>query len=150
MLNLLVDKYEHQKDALVGNLFINGVRECFTLEDWEESTEHRVQRGGPWPVVLRNEGHINDLYSELYPEFHKGMIQFLVPGRRWIEFHVGNSSKDTLGCLLPGMWNTQKGLISNSKGAYVAAYKKILPYLLTKQKVTITYAPIPINIPTFQ
>lgn len=150
MLNLLVDGYEHQKDALVGNLFINGVKECFTLEDWEPGPEHRVDRGGPWPVVLRKEGHIHELYSEKFPDFHQGMIQFLVPGRRWIEFHIGNSSEDTMGCLLPGMWNLQKGKISNSTGAYVKAYKKIIPYLLKNEPVFITYATIPANIPTFQ
>jgi len=44
-----------------------------------------------------------------------------VKGFKYIQIHPGNYPKDTLGCLLPGEWNSRSMSVSNS----VVAYRKI-------------------------
>lgn len=143
-MKLLVKDYQHQGEALIGKLYIDGEFACYTLEDWEEDVNHRVKRG-TYKVFLRHEGRVNDEYSILFKDFHKGMLHILVPGRLWILVHCGNSPVDTLGCLLVGSSNSTNGKIDNSRAAYKRIYPKIAAELLVGKEVFIEYAEINIK-----
>lgn len=138
-MKLVVKDSIHQNDALVSKLYINDEFACYTLEDWEEGSEHRVARGGPYKVVFRKEGEVNKVYEAMYPKFHKGMIHILVPGRFAILIHGGNSPEDTKGCLLTGTTNNGFGMVEQSQLAYRRIYPKIADALSKGEEVTIYY-----------
>ena len=78
---------------------------------------------GYYDLGFRNEG---GKYREYTKKFvgHKGMIEVQnVLGRKYILFHIGNTAKDSEGCILLGnRANTnlkEKGFVCNSKDTYI-------------------------------
>jgi hypothetical protein len=145
-MELLVNGYSHQGEALISKFSINGVQQCVGLEDWKEGVDNRVQRGR-FKVRFRKEGRLNQLFSE-DPEFkgmHKGMLEVVIPGRRWIEIHPGVSPADTAGCYLPGTTNNVVGQVRESRKAYKKIYPVIAAALEAGEEVWMTYAPIDVK-----
>ncbi len=85
--------------ATVGDLYIDGVRECFTLEPAavDPANEgHPCIPEGRYRVGIRNS-----------PGFGPDTLEILkVPGRSDILFHAGNFAKDTKGCVILGLTYT--------------------------------------------
>jgi hypothetical protein len=81
-----------------------GVRLCYCLEPGMERVPHPGISSGLYPLRLRTVGAKHAAYLKWYKgDFHKGMVKICdVVGRDAIEFHVGNSISDTLGCSLCG------------------------------------------------
>jgi hypothetical protein len=139
-------------DATNGMIFIDGVFECFSLED--EYREQKI-RGetcipeGSYEVVLRKEGGFHQRYSSRY-SFHKGMLWVKsVPNFEWILFHLGNTDENTAGCILVG--DTQQdldvskdGFIGSSGNAYKKFYPKVAEVLENGEEVTLNVSKIKI------
>ena len=81
--------------ATLGRLFIDGNFQCFTLErPWLNN-----QRG----VSCIPEGTYNGAIQRS-PRFKRDLPELLdVPDRDQILIHMGNSPRDTQGCILVGM-----------------------------------------------
>ena len=139
-------------DATNGILFIDGVFECFSLED--QYQEKKVYGEtcipeGSYDVVLRNEGGFSERYSKKY-SFHKGMLWVKdVPEFQWILFHLGNTDENTAGCILVG--DTQQdldvskdGFIGSSGNAYKKFYPKVAEVLENGEEVTLNVSKIKI------
>lgn len=81
---------------------------CFCLEPGLMRTPEPIIPAGTYALKLRTEGEKHKQYSRDYAAkfgigWHKGMVQIMgVPQRDAIEFHVGNTIHDTLGCSLAG------------------------------------------------
>lgn len=88
--------------STVSELLLGGQRVAFTLEPGPVSPAHPRKLPGRYRLVLRTEGQIYDKYRLRFPDFFVGVPQILVPGRQWIEVHIGNSMADTEGCSLLG------------------------------------------------
>ena len=139
-------------DAPNGMIFLDGVFECFSLED--EYREQKI-RGetcipeGSYEVVLRKEGGFHQRYSSRY-SFHKGMLWVKsVPNFEWILFHLGNTDENTAGCILVG--DTQQdldvskdGFIGSSGNAYKKFYPKVAEVLENGEEVTLNVSKIKI------
>jgi hypothetical protein len=139
-------------DATNGMIFLDGVFECFSLED--EYREQKI-RGetcipeGSYEVVLRKEGGFHQRYSSRY-SFHKGMLWVKsVPNFEWILFHLGNTDENTAGCILVG--DTQQdldvskdGFIGSSGNAYKKFYPKVAEVLENGEEVTLNVSKIKI------
>ena len=139
-------------DATNGMIFLDGVFECFSLED--EYREQKI-RGetcipeGSYEVVLRKEGGFHQRYSSRY-SFHKGMLWVKsVPNFEWILFHLGNTDENTAGCILVG--DTQQdldvskdGFIGSSGNAYKKFYPKVAEVLEYGEEVTLNVSKIKI------
>ena len=139
-------------DATNGMIFLDGVFECFSLED--EYREQKI-RGetcipeGSYEVVLRKEGGFHQRYSSRY-SFHKGMLWVKsVPNFEWILFHLGNTDENTAGCILVG--DTQQDLdvskdvfIGSSGNAYKKFYPKVAEVLENGEEVTLNVSKIKI------
>ena len=76
---------------------------------------------------------------------HKGMLEILnVPNFQYILIHIGNTEKDTAGCILVGTSPTpidgtsNDFSIVNSVIAYKRVYKTIIDALNKNENVTIT------------
>ncbi len=151
-MKLDVVRTQFGEDATNGMLFINGVFECYTLEDEVRDVKVHSETAiplGEYEVKLRTEGGFHTKYKARYGAgFHKGMLWLQdVPNFQWILIHTGNTDQHTAGCLLLG--ETQQdldkgkdGFVGGSGDAYKKAYPKIAKALLNDEKVTIKYSNI--------
>jgi len=150
-MKLDVVRTQFGKDATNGMLFINGVFECFTLEDEVRDVKVHSETAiplGEYEIKLRTEGGFHSKYTARYGAMHKGMLELQdVPNFKWILIHTGNQDSHTAGCLLIG--ETQQdldkgkdGFIGGSGDAYKKMYPKVADALLNGEKVTIKYSNI--------
>ena len=151
-MKLQVVRTQFGKDATNGMLFIDGVFECFTLEDQEQAVKIHSETAiplGTYNVVLRQAGNFDKRYVAKYGStWHKGMLWIQdVPGFEWILIHTGNTDEHTAGCLLVG--ETQQdldkgkdGFVGGSGDAYKKMYPKVRNALQNNDKVTIEYTHI--------
>ena len=113
----------------VGRLFIDGQPECWTLEDTKRLVKIKgITRipSGSYKVRVRNFGRIHDKYKNQF-DFHQGTLELLnVPEFSDILIHIGNTHKDTEGCLLLGKWLTSGLNLAYSTLAYSNFYKKVI------------------------
>jgi hypothetical protein len=138
-----VQRYKESDQWTLSKVFIDGVLEAVGLED--EKREKKVMHEtripeGVYKITLRTFGGHHERYLKKFPE-HKGMLWVRdVPGFQDILIHIGNTEKDTSGCLLLGSKADEKlGTISGSTIAYRKFYKKVLAALEADEDVTIEY-----------
>ncbi len=150
-MKLNVVRTQFGKDATNGMLFIDGVFECFTLEDEVRDVKVHSETAiplGEYEIKLRTEGGFHSKYTARYGAMHKGMLWLQdVPNFKWILIHTGNQDSHTAGCLLVG--ETQQdldkgkdGFVGGSGDAYKKMYPKVANALLSGEKVTIKYSNI--------
>jgi len=143
-MKLIVQRYKSSPNATLGKLFINGLFECYTLEDEFRAVKVRGETRipeGTYKLGLRTEGSTHFKYANRFPEFHKGMLHVLnVPNFQFILIHIGNTEKDTEGCLLLGADKNEETMtIGRSTVAYRKMYPKVAAAILAGEEVTITY-----------
>jgi len=147
-VNLEVVRTKFGKRSTLGKLYINGVFECFTLEDVVRPKGEKKVYGetaiptGTYRVTLRKEGGFHGRYAKRFPKMHKGMLWVRdVPGFEYILIHCGNTHQDTHGCLLVGRSPVERGgehEVGNSVGAYQGFYGSVAAALEAGKSVTIT------------
>lgn len=128
-MEILVKRQTESSEWTQGQLFLDGILECFTNEDQAQPQkvmhETRIP-AGRYKVILRTFGGHHEKYKVKFPEFHKGMLQIVdVPGFRDILFHIGNTDDDSSGCILVGKSFTG-GKLVHSTLAYIDFYKKVV------------------------
>lgn len=91
-LNLILKRQKLSLNSTIGRLYVGAEPFCYTLEPPANGHPVCIQEG-TYEIWLR--------YS---PDL-KAMVPILmnVPGRDFIEIHIGNFPHDTLGCILVGM-----------------------------------------------
>ncbi len=156
-MKLTVKRFADNSDTTLGILFIDGVFECFTVEDEERQTkvmgETRVPNG-TYDIKLRSVGGFHNRYSAKYGSMHKGMLcvhnkpNWILENAgmsfQYILIHTGNTDEHTSGCLIIGdsQENNQlkkDGFIGRSTQAYKRIYPPIAEALENGEEVTITY-----------
>jgi hypothetical protein len=118
-MKLTLHRIAFKETYTIGNLYINDVYECDTLEDkYRTPNEPKVDGAtaipfGRYQVILN--------YS---PKFKRVMPLLLdVPGFSGIRIHSGNTDKDTSGCILVGK-NKIKGKLIQSAPVYELIFRK--------------------------
>ncbi len=150
-MKLQVVRTQFGKDATNGLLFIDGIFECYTLEDQYQSVKVMHETcipEGTYDIKFRKTGGFHAKFSAKFKNAHYGMLHIQdVPGFEYILIHTGNWESQTSGCLLVG--DTQqdldvsdKGFIGASVNAYKRMYSKVANQLLQGKKVTIEYSKI--------
>ena len=119
-VNLLIIRDTFTKESTIGRLFINGESFCDTLENPWLDNQRNISciPQGQYKVRLRypRESATRDYLHLLVQD---------VPNRDWILFHIGNTAKDTSGCILVG--NGRKhNVVENSRLAMELVIKEIL------------------------
>jgi len=138
-MKITVNRFSDNGDATLSTVMIDGVFQCFGLEDEYRAVkvmgETRIP-AGVYKVGIRDVGGFHGRYTKrfaMYPDFHKGMLQVLdVPGFDYILVHCGNTDDDTGGCLLVG--NIAYGIkhtIGQSTDSYIQFYGKVIDAALT-------------------
>lgn len=118
--------------STVSELLLDGKRLCFTLEPGPYSPAHPRKPSGRFALVLRKEGGIYEKYRAKFPDWFVGIPQIIVPGRSFIEVHMGNTNEDTEGCSLlgaayerPMVSLSQHYEVRRSQEAYMRVYPQI-------------------------
>jgi hypothetical protein len=115
-------------ESTIGSLYVNGVFECYTLED-------RVR-----PVKVKG-------FTAIFPGHHEVVITFSerfkkplplllnVPQFDGVRIHPGNTAKDTEGCVLVGT-GKQANMITGSQLAFQKLFAKLVD-AAQKEKIFI-------------
>jgi len=116
-MEIEVKRLYKTKLSTIGELSINGVFECYTLEDVERKVKVASETAipaGKYNVIINMSNRIKKLLPLLQD----------VPGFTGVRIHSGNSNHDTEGCILVG---TTKGkdYIGNSRIAFNRLFKKM-------------------------
>ena len=147
-MKLQVVRTQFGKDATNGLLFIDGVFECYTLEDQyqvEKVMHETCIPEGTYDIEFRKTGGFHAKYSDRYKNAHYGMLHLQdVPGFTYILIHTGNTDEHTSGCLIIGDSQENNQLIKNGFiGKSTQAYKRVYPLIASAlengEEVSIKY-----------
>lgn len=129
-MKLLLVRDSFSSRSTSGQLFINSVPFCYTLEP----AQGEKVKYGKGCCIAPGTYSIDFHYS---PKFGKYMLTLCgVRGRSGILIHPGNSFKDTIGCILVGKRGCSP-LLSSSHTTFVSLYDRCLS-VLGKESITIT------------
>jgi len=120
MINLLLIREVFTEESTIGTLYLNGERMADTLENPYLDNQRNISSipSGQYKVRLRlaRESATRDYLHLLVQE---------VKDRSYILFHIGNTAKDTRGCILVGL-SREQDRVNNSKLAMDLLIKEIL------------------------
>jgi hypothetical protein len=123
-----VKRFEFKDTHTTGKLYVNGIYECYTLED---AVRNGTKVIGKTAIPIGTYKLIIDASTR----FKQDMPHILdVPDFTGVRIHAGNTSADTDGCILLGSTWAGKDFIGNSK----IAYKKFFDKLKENKTVSIT------------
>ena len=150
-MKLTVVRTQFGKDATNGILLVDGIFECFTLEDQYQEVKVMHETcipEGTYDIKFRTVGGFNERYKGKYGQAHHGMLHLQdVPNFTYLLIHAGHTDEHTSGCLILG--ETQQdldisddGFIGHSGKAYSKLYDKVAKQLLQGRDVSIEYTTI--------
>jgi hypothetical protein len=129
MINLLLIREVFTEESTAGTLYLNGERVADTLENPYLDNQRNISSipSGNYKVRLRlaRESATRDYLHLLVQE---------VKDRSYILFHIGNTAKDTRGCILVGL-SREQDRVNNSKLAMDLLIKEIL--ILGGENITL-------------
>ncbi len=150
-MKLQVVRTQFGTDATNGLLFVNGLFECYSLEDQYQAVKVMHETcipEGTYDIKFRTVGGFHEKYKKRYGNDHYGMLHLQdVPNFTYILIHAGNTDEHTSGCLIVGESQqdldiSKDGFIGHSGVAYKKLYKKVSKELLLGKDVTIEYTTI--------
>lgn len=118
--------------SVEGKMYVNGVFECYTVEDVPKDIKVYGNTGipkGKYKVIVT----MSNRFKKRLP------LLLDVPGFEGIRIHSGNSSKDTEGCIIVGAVNdrTDDDWVGSSKVAMDRLLPKIEDALAVREAVWI-------------
>lgn len=137
-MKLTLRRIHFDPDYTIGELSIDGVLQCFTLEDtvrekhgvpvkeWKVQNKTAIPTG-TYKVVISTSNRFKRKLPELLD----------VPGFAGIRIHAGNSSADTEGCVLVGKQWGGGDWISDSRAAFNQLFSKMLTASSSGQEIEI-------------
>ena len=125
------------KQSTLSQLYINGIFQCYLLEDKIREVKIASQTAIPtgiFELKLNTWGAKNVDYKKAFGKLHQGMIEISgLPNFSSVYIHTGNTIKDTAGCPLCGFgFQFAEGDFQVSQS--IAAYKMIYPKLVALAK----------------
>lgn len=139
-------------DYTIGDLYINNIFYCNTLEDTDRGLNSSMTKQEIDTIKIKGKTAIPtgkykitlDIISprfsnsSLYKSIDGKLPRLLnVPGFDGILIHIGNTPKDTDGCILVG-YNKIKGQVLNSKDTFNDLYIKLLEAKSKGELISIT------------
>ena len=132
-MNLTLRRSTYTPESTIGELFVNGSFECYTLEDTVRELGVKVPGKtaipkGRYEVVVT----FSNRFKRLLPLL-LNVLMF-----EGVRMHPGNKAVDTEGCILVGV-EKHENMISRSREAFDILFHKIQD-ALTVEKVFIEVA----------
>jgi len=125
-MNLALKRLHKTENSTVGELTVDGLFQCYTLEDIEREVKIKSETAipkGTYKVIINR----SNRFKRLLP------LLIDVPGFEGIRIHSGNSNHDTEGCILVGETRS-KDFIGKSRKAFNALFEK----MKKAESITIT------------
>ena len=140
--HLELHRFIHNHESTTGVLMIDDVFFCFTLEDQAQEMkiagETRIGAGN-YPVTLnKNVTPLTQKYRTKFGWFDYHIQINDVPNFSWIYFHIGNTDRDSSGCVLLGEVASKNGTIGRSTQAFTEFYKMVHEWLSDGHTVNLT------------
>lgn len=153
-MKLLLDRKYKKEKYTIGKLYINNTYFCDTIEDRDrhltqttplnkiKEIKVAAQTAIPTGTYNIRMDIISPKYS-LKPWYvkncNKAKLPRLenVPGFSGVLIHVGNTEKDSAGCILTGV-NDTPGMVTKSKETFLKLYNKLYQAYQKGEKITIT------------
>lgn len=121
-MKLLVQREIFSDKTSIGTLYIDGVKECHTLEDRDRHLEDDGVKLYGETAIPRGLYGVVINFSQ---RFKRPMPQILnVPDFEGVRIHPGNTAEDTHGCILVGVGIGQD-ILYNSRQAYERLFNKL-------------------------
>ena len=157
-MNLYLHRHLLRPDYSVGRLYLDGVYFCDTLEDKDRNLyandknltkERKIMYRtaipyGKYKVTLDT---VSPKYSrkKQYKPIGGKLPRLLnVPLFDGILIHIGNTAKDTAGCILVGRCITP-GCLTNSTDTFFRLYEILQSAADQNEKISITVSPEPLK-----
>lgn len=125
-MEIRIKRLHRTENSTIGELTIDGVFECFTLEDKEREVKIKSETAiakGTYKVIINQ----SNRFKRLLP------LLLNVPNFEGVRIHSGNSNHDTEGCILVGLTRSQD-FIGQSRKAFDKLFKK----MQKAENITIT------------
>lgn len=139
-MKLTVLRHTFTDKSTIGDLLINGLKFCFTLEPVmrettdKPATEWKIDGKTAIPIGVYK------VIIDFSNRFQKELPHVLnVPFFEGIRIHNGSFPEDTKGCLLVGYKKLKEDMIVESRIALKDLLVKINESLVNKEEVTIEY-----------
>ena len=116
-MKITVKRLHRTDKSTIGELFIDGKFECYTLEDVERKINIKSETAiskGEYKVIINQ----SNRFKRLLP------LLLNVPNFEGVRIHSGNSNHDTEGCILVGKTRSLD-YIGNSRLAFGKLFKKM-------------------------
>lgn len=151
-MELKLKRNHKLSDYTIGDLYINNIFYCNTLEDTDRGLNSSMTKQEIDTIKIKGKTAIPtgkykitlDIISprfsnsSLYKSIDGKLPRLLnVPGFDGILIHIGNTPKDTDGCILVG-YNKIKGQVLNSKDTFNNLYTKLLEAKSKGELISIT------------
>lgn len=134
-----VKRFEFGTNYTIGKLYIDGVYECYTLEDKVREVEG--QPVSTWKIAGQTAIPKGTYYVIIDDSvrFGKPMPHITnVPGYDGVRIHSGNTDADTDGCILVGQTWAGGNFIGQSRVAFQEFMEHLWSATHSKDTITIT------------
>jgi hypothetical protein len=114
------------KHSVIGELTIDGLWECYTLEDLERDVKIKGETAipkGTYKVIINQ----SNRFKRLLP------LLLNVPEFEGVRIHSGNTNHDTEGCILVGRTRTDNFIGQSRK-----AFDKLFEKMKKAKEITLT------------
>lgn len=114
-MEITLDRAWKKDGYTISRLFINGERICEALEDTDRGLKQSMSLAEVKKLKIYGKTAIPSgrykVVMSYSPKFKKVLPEVLdIVGYSNVRIHAGNTAKDTLGCVLPGL-NVRKGAV---------------------------------------
>jgi len=125
-MKIIVKRLHKTDKSTIGELYIDGIFECFTLEDVERKEKIKSETAipkGTYKVIINQ----SNRFKRLLP------LLLDVPNFEGVRIHSGNTNHDTEGCILVGQTRGQDYIGQSRK-----AFDKLFRKMQAAKDITIT------------
>lgn len=133
-MKLLLERTTYTDNSTIGKLYINGVFQCFTLEDKDRNLEQQGEKVYGETAIPRGKYDVVITYSKRFRTELPLLVD--VPQFEGIRIHPGNFSGDTEGCILVGS-GTAPDRLFNSRAAFNALFQRLEIAYAKGEEITI-------------
>ena len=133
-MKLLLHRQTFSDKSSVGTLYVNGLKECHTLEDCDRHLEEGGEKVYGETAIPRNTYKVVITYSNRFKQPMPLLVD--VPGFEGIRIHPGNTDQNTEGCILVGV-GIGNDRLYNSRQAYERLFNKLEAAEALGEEITI-------------
>ncbi len=128
-MNIKLKRYSFTDNSTIGELYIDKEFQCYTLEPTVRPKKIKGKTAidaGTYEVII----NWSNRFKRNLPLLLK------VPNFEGVRIHIGNTPKDTAGCILVGK-TVSKDMLGNSRLAFEALFAK-MEIASKKEKIILT------------